>query len=309
MRYGLRVMSRYLSRETQPFGKWNGIPIYLTTIICAMLVVGLVCTAFLESAESPLLETFTFFLPAHDWTELIAVVTYPFMDRVSFFSVFGILFFYWLGVGIESHLGRGVLAKLLVLLLLVPVAVAAIGWWAFGVPTIMPRFCMFGLSGDLFQMSALLIGFATLYPNAEWIGWVPFKWVAFACFVCGTLMAVAKHDWLGLYALCASCLAAFLYIRHAVEQEYDDYVPLSVRLRGWFRRKPKIRVLPNPNRHTTYRDRDRDNDPVTADYEELSNEVDALLDKIAKTGIDSLSRSERARLEKASQELQKKDRR
>src|SRR5438045_1067240 len=46
-------MSRYLSRETEPYGKWKGIPIYLTTILTALLVAGFLGSAALAAAHSP----------------------------------------------------------------------------------------------------------------------------------------------------------------------------------------------------------------------------------------------------------------
>jgi len=295
-------MARYLSRESEPFGKWKGIPIYLATILSAVLGAGIVVRAFLQSAASPFLSKLIFALPMEDWTGWLAVLTYPLMDKISFFTPFSIMVFYWLAVGIETHLGRSVLVKLLTIITLTPVAVSAVAWWGFAIPTYFPTFCLAGLYGTFLMAAALLIAFATLYPNSEFWGWVPFKFVAFACFVCGLLMAVAHHDWMSVAALTLSCLAAFLFIRQAVEQEYDDYVPLGARLRAWFRPKPKFRVV--------QRRRNPDEALTRADFEddEPESEMDALLDKIARNGLASLSPNERARLELAREELLKKDR-
>jgi hypothetical protein len=139
-------------------------------------------------------------------------------------------------------------------------------------------------------------------------GWIPFKYFAAMCIACGLLIEIGDQRWAVVVQMIAICAAAFFFIRHAIEKEYDDYVPLAVRVRGWLRRKPKIRVLPSPG-HTTYRERTRGGAPAASDIADLSDEVDALLDKIAKSGIDSLTRAERARLEKARQELLKKERR
>src|SRR5438034_318034 len=116
-------MARYLSRESEPYGKWKGIPIYLTTILCAALVAGLFVTAFLRSAGSPLISNLVFALPVSHWTGWLAVFSYPLVDKVTFFTPFAIMIFYWLAVGVESHLGRGPLVKLLILITLTPVAV------------------------------------------------------------------------------------------------------------------------------------------------------------------------------------------
>jgi hypothetical protein len=64
-----------------------------------------------------------------------------------------------------------------------------------------------------------------------------------------------------------------------------------------FKRRPKLRVLPSPARS-----RGRDD-------EDAVDSIDPLLDKIAKTGIDSLTPKERARLEKAREALMKRERR
>ena len=295
-------MPRYLSRESEPFGKWKGIPIYLTTIICAALVAGVIATAFLGSARSPLVQDFIFSMPIEHWIGWLSVFTYPFVDDITFFTPFGIMVFYWLAVGIETHLGRAQLVRLLLLVTLIPAAVSAAAWWCFSLPTVFVALHLVGLQGTALMVAALLIAFATLYPNAEFWGWVPFRWVAFACLVCGSLMAVAHRDWMSVVALWMSCLAAFLFIRHAVEQEYDDHVPLAARLRSWFRRKPKFRVV-SRTRDTLSSRSDEDDGG-----DELESELDALLDKIAKNGLASLSSNERARLELAREELLKKER-
>ena len=148
-------------------------------------------------------------------------------------------------------------------------------------------------------LPGLLVAFATLYPQTEAWGWVPFKWVAFVCIACGSLMLLASRDWLQLAELWASCAVAFLFIRHAVEQEYDDYTAPLARVRQWLRRKPKLRVLPTPVAPRR----------AVVETGDAASEMDALLDKIAKSGLASLTARERTRLERAREALLKKDRR
>jgi hypothetical protein len=188
-------------------------------------------------------------------------------------------------------LGRAVLAKLLVLMVFLPVAVAAVFWYGFGEPSAL-------LDKDLMIMG-LLIAFSTVYPRAEFWGWIPFKWVAFACLVCGSMMELADRDWLSLSSLWVNAGGAFLYMRRSLDAEHDDEVPATTRIKNWFRRKPKFRVVPMPNAA---------NKPAVRPLaEESDTEVDALLDKIAKSGLSSLTRSEKAKLERARQELLKKE--
>jgi hypothetical protein len=219
--------------------------------------------------------------------------TYAFIQRISFFSPFSILFFYWVSVGIETHLGRIVLTRLLVGLALVPPAVAAVWWWAFDHSSIVD-----GNTGSYMLLGGLIVAFATLYPNAETWGLIPFKWMAFACIVCGSLMLFAGRQWFELTQLWASCLGGFLYIRQAKEVEYDDYVSPLVRLKQFFRRKPKLRVLPSPQ--TPWRR------PIT---NEPPSDLDVILDKISKSGMDSLTPKERSQLQKAREALIRKEQR
>jgi hypothetical protein len=142
----------------------------------------------------------------------------------------------------------------------------------------------------------MMVAFATLYPTTEAFGWVPFKWAAAACIFCGSLMLMAKQQWLGVLELWLCCAAAFGYIRYAKEQEYDDYVSPFSKVRDLFRPKPKFRVMPSPNA-AGYRPKDPDPD----------SELDVLLDKIAKTGMGSLTAKEKATLQKAREALMRKD--
>jgi hypothetical protein len=208
------------------------------------------------------------------------------VGQMNLFTPFAILCFYWWSVGVETHLGRGILTKLLLLLALSGPVVGLVWWWGLGKETIS--------MGSYEFTGGLLIAFAALYPNAEAWGWVPFKWFAFACIFCGSLMLLAGKEWVALSQLWTACAVGFAYTRHAKELEYDDYESPWTRFKRVFARKPKFRVLPSPQAAMK-----------SSAVEETSSDVDALLDKIAKSGIASLTPKERARLEKASETLRK----
>jgi hypothetical protein len=284
-------MARYLSGPTQPYGKWNGIPIYLTTILTAALVAGIIGTAILmASGAGIVLNALAFTMPLRPAWSLWRLFTYVFVDRISFFTPFALICFYWFSAGIETHLGRGVLTRLLIMLVLVPPAVAAAIYWTLHVDG--------AAIGSYSLACGLLVAFATLYPNSEAWGWIPFKWVAFACIFCGSLMLLASRDMPALAELWISCAVGFAYIRHAKELEYDDYVSPFSRVKDLFRRKPKFRVVPAPS-SSSYRET----------LNEPASELDTLLDKIAKSGMNSLTAKEKATLEKAREALMRKDQR
>jgi hypothetical protein len=230
-------MARFCTRENEPLKKWNGVPIYLTTIITAVLVLGLTFSAVLQTVRSPLLLRLTYMVPGGDLNWLTAFI-YPLIDQFSFFTPFFIFFFYWAAVGIESHLGRGVLTKVIALVVLVPAVAGLVMWYGFSIPV--------WLRGNYLLSAGIIIAFATLYPNTEGFGWIPFKWIAFACLVCGTFMTLGNHEWGTLVGLWTASGAAFLMIRRALDADHDDHVPLAARIRSVFRRKPKLRVVPPP---------------------------------------------------------------
>lgn len=290
-------MPRYLSLETEPFGKWKGIPIYLTTIVVAVMVAGLIACAFIEAEGSFDLRAASFIVPRNGWANAYTLWFYPMIDRFSFFTPFGIFCFYWWSIGIETHLGRKVLAQLLFMLTVIPAAAATLIAYTLNAPDM--------LLGNFYIVAGMIVAFATLYPNALAFGFIPFKYVAVACVFCGSLMMVAEKRFLGLIGLWSTCLAAMLFIKHALERDFDDHVPIAARIRNAFRRKPKFRVVPRPGSSRTHHSRTEEIEPEPEDA--VMAEVDAILEKVARSGLQSLSTSEHAKLQKAREELQRRD--
>ena len=282
-------MARYSSYSNNaPITHWNNFPIYLTTILTALFAAGFLLSAIAITTHSPALGWFGSSIPLVPSWSLWRLFTYVFIGELGFFTPFAIVCFYWWSVGIETHLGRAALAQLLLLLTLLGPAVGALWYWGFGVPSV-----SFGSNSFT---AGLLIAFATLYPNAEsWFS-IPFKWIAMACVACGSVMLLGQP--LELSQLLASCALGFAYMSYAKEMEHDDAVPLLDRVRKWFERKPKFRVVPSPS----YR-------PRQSVVENETSELDALLDKIARNGIDNLTKQERAKLERLREAMIKKDQR
>jgi hypothetical protein len=142
-------------------------------------------------------------------------------------------------------------------------------------------------------LAALFIAFATLYPNLEYFGWVPVKYVAFACLAISALSFVGERDWVGFSVLLADCAAAFGLVRYMKlggSVEFGDFA----RKLNPFRRRPKFRVLPSSGT------------PARASGSASIESVDAILDKIAKSGFASLTAQERDQLESAREALMKK---
>jgi len=284
----------YEKRDTLPMTWWGRMPVYATTIMVLLDLLGMFATTILRSAHMHdggtmwVFNTFGFDAEGFwkhwsFWTPF----TYPLISFPSFFYIFGLFFLYNFGIGVESYLGRRVYLRIVGLLLLWPVVGSSLLWLFTG---------MSGPMAGNFEFSiGIFIAYATLYPNVEYWNWMTMKWLAFAGIFLMSLRYLPEHNWMGLAWLLSTCALAHTLVRY----ERGHWNLPTIRFPS---RKPKLRVLPKPSAQ-----------PRRIPREELEEgsvdtEVDALLDKIAKSGIGSLTAAERARLEKARQELLKRER-
>ena len=286
MQLPTNVMSdTYGKSDTLPLTWIRRVPVYAATILVALFVAGMVATVLVESARGTVLpfefSPYAFWKRAFVWQ----LFSHPLIDRPSFFYVFGLLFAYWFGVGVETYLGRRVFIRLLFLLCLIP-ALAATVWWLFGYHV--------SLTGGSNLSIGLFIAYATLYPNAEMWNWITMKWLAFAGIVLNSLRFFPEHRWDQLSVFLSACAAAHFYTRY--EQGHWSFPRFR-----FAQSKPAFRVVPRAIEAST---------PASEEEPEskFDSEVDELLEKIARKGIASLSAKERAKLELAREELLRKER-
>jgi hypothetical protein len=124
-----------------------------------------------------------------------------------------------------------------------------------------------------------------LYPGVQWGGFLTAKWVAIASLVLSSMMDISSSEWVSLGELWLISGFSFGYIRFL---QRGGELP-SFRLP--LRRRPKLRVVQKP------KSRSRPSSiEITANE---TAEIDPLLDKIAKHGLNSLTSQERTALERA----------
>lgn len=265
------------SLDNQPLGTFRGLPIYLTTIIVVVLVAGLIFSALAGFYRAFALFGFDaelFWRHGHVWR----LVSYLAVGQVNFFTIFNLLFLYSFGRDCEREMGRGRYSAFLGLLTLAPALIATL-LWLLGIGG--------GVSGASHLTIGLVIAFATLYPDVPWWGSIPMKFVAIGCVFLAAVGHLSAGDQVGLGSTLATCALSFGYIRGMRAGLFSGF--------SWtarFRRKPKLRVLPP-----------LDKTPTIA-----PSDTDALLDKIAKSGLDSLTPKEKLRLQAARDELLRKKR-
>jgi hypothetical protein len=268
------------SDDYRPVGWLGRYPIRLTTILVALFVVGMFATVIGQSAHWDVATPFAFrtasFWHGAVWQPLTSVL----IQEASFFFLFNVLFLYWSGTEVERYLGLRRYIILLGLLLIVP-PILLTAWSAFGVNWI--YYGPYEISVGMF------IAFATLYPGIELFGWVTLRWLAFAGLVLASMQYLPYHQWGYLSVLWGMCLTSFAYIKYIQKGgEIAWLAPVT----GLFKRQPKFQVVP------------REGVPRRA--EDVYESIDPLLEKISKSGIGSLSASERRALDRARNRLLKK---
>lgn len=267
--------------DQQPVTWLRGYPVYAVHLVVAVFVASMLVTTVLQAASAHgMLAFLPFSSEAVLRGEIWRVATYGFFNPPSLWFAIDMLMIAWFGRELERFFGRNAFLKLYACLyLLPPVLLTVLGLWR---PTTLA-----GQTGGF----ALFIAFATLYPNAPMLFNLLAKWVAMILFGLFTLMALADNDWVRLISLWATAGFAHASVRAAQGR-------LNLPTANLRRPEPKARVVSHPKTKTVAV-------PKSAESEAMA-EIDALLDKIAQSGMASLTAKERARLEAARASLKRR---
>lgn len=234
------------------------------------ILVAALVAGLLASSFSDGFGLLAWFDPELFWKhgQIWRALSYLTVDRVNFFTLFNLLFLYSFGRDCEQELGRRRYFAFLGLLVATPVLIATLLW--------LLDFSG-GASGSTHLSMGMVIAFATIYPNVAWWASIPMKFVAIGCMFLAAVGHLSQGDQIGFGATLATCAVSFGYIRAMRAGAIEGLSLPSIA-----RRKTKPRDTPA--------------------------DMDALLDKIARSGMKSLSEKEHTRLQSARKELLKKDR-
>jgi len=234
-------------------------------------------------------------LAQRPWT----LLTYFFTHEDPFHVLFNMLFLYWFGRLVDEYLGN----RRVVNLYLLGGIVGGIAYVAMYnlVPYFHERVAgseMLGASGASF---AVVFGAATLLPNYSFhllfLGPVRIKYIALFYLILSFAQSAGPNAG-GNIAHLGGALLGFIFIKQ-LQRGSDLGKPLDG-LTAFVRKlfKPK----PRPSMKVTYRSQSKTTyTSVTSDGFPDDDEVDAILDKISKSGYESLTREEKQKLFKASQ--------
>jgi len=270
---------------------WMGrYPVDVTTILVGVHIFCAVLTALAFALGYSGALNHCMFDSAYLWTggQVWRFVTYAFIhsplgSTLLWFAVEMYMLFVF-GREVERSLGRRAYISLYLTLLLAPAAVLSVlGMWQ-----------RTALAGSGALHFALFIAFVTIYPNVELFLRLIAKWVALVLAAVGTLSALAARDWQTITVLWTSIGAAFLFV---------EWRGAGPELAWWNKLKVKARMTRRPKLHIVQKASTR----RVVEPDDVYVSIDPILDKISKSGIGSLTPSERRILDRARNRLLKKN--
>jgi len=270
------------SDEHRPVMWLRGHPVYAAHFIVLVFVVSMLVTTLLNLfGLGQFLNGLVFSSGQVLRGEVWRVVTYGLRNDPSLPFVIDMAMIVWFGREVERNFGRRTFLVFYgILYLITPLLFTLIGVWR-----------PMGLAGESGAF-AIFVAFATLYPGAPVFFNLLAKWVALVLVGIYTLIALNNRDLVSLISLWATTGFAFAFVRY--QQGY-----LTLPTPNLFQRGPKLRVLPDLKTDKA--------SSAKTDKSSSMAEVDALLDKIAQSGMASLTAKERAKLDAARAELLKRE--
>jgi membrane associated rhomboid family serine protease len=254
---------------------WLGsVPIYATTVIVALYVLSMIGVAVaLASGQEALLSGLTFHtVGVIENFEIWRCLTYAFVNAPDPWFIISLVMLYIFGRDVEQHLGRGGFVRLYLSFLLLG-------------PSLLTFAAL--ITGQNYALThswanfAVFLSFAALYPNALLLLQIPAKVFAWVFLGISMLQLLAMRQWPEMLVLLATAALAWYAMRHG------SLINLHFLSRLRPARHPDLKILrPEPEPPT---------DPRAT--------IDEILDKISRHGLSSLSKAERARLERARAEL------
>ena len=164
------------------------------------------------------------------------------------------------------------------------------------------------MAGTGFSHFCLFLGICLLYPGALMfcsLPWLTLKLAGSLMLGIYVLMDIAQRNWTHLGLMLANVALTYLILRRAgltprfgaIQEAFRTALPSPARPSS--PRQASGRVL-------TYEPKIKPK-PDLAPERKAVEEVDAILDKIARSGMDSLTAAEKAALQKASSRLKDTD--
>ena len=238
----------------------------------------------------------------HPWT----VLTYAFTHKGFFHILFNMLNLYWFGQLLREYLGDRRFVSIYILGALAGAAVFLLAYNL--IPVLQPAAAagqpVLGASG---AVTAIIVAAATLLPDYTFmlilIGPVKIKWIAVAL-VLISLAGINGGNTGGEIVHLGGALLGFLFIKQ-LQAGRDMGRPVQA-VGNWFSnlaaRRPAMRASTTRRPEPVAAAQASGGKKATAAGQAVQEEVDLILDKISRSGYESLSKEEKQKLFRASQQ-------
>ncbi len=209
------------------------------------------------------------------------IFTYAFVHPPSIWFVLHLVMLFFFGREVERFIGNRGFIFLYATLWILPMLVLT----------------LWGVSGRIVYGDCdalhfgVFVAFAAIYPSVELLFRIQAKWMAIAFGAVSFLQLLAANAWPQLGVLVLSVAIAFLFVRvRGIGPELGWWTNIRER----FEAKPKFQVVQRGAPHRV------------VEPEDVHLSIDPLLEKISRSGINSLTPSERRALDRARNQLLKK---
>ncbi len=273
------------SDDYRPVAWMGRYPLDVTTILVGLHVAIAVVTCVLVAAGAGFVLDYLQFDSARvvSLGQFWRIATYAFIHAPSALLWFAVEMYmlFVFGREVERFIGQRAYIALYIILLIAPAAVLTV--WGVWQPS--------ALAGSPALHFGIFVAFATIYPRVELLLRIMAKWFALILAGIYTLQLIAYHAWTDLAVVWTSIAAAFLFV------EWRGAGPDLVwwnKFKGLIQPRPKLHIVQKQNAQRP------------AEPDDVYASVDPILDKIAKSGIGSLTINERRQLDRARNRLLKK---
>lgn len=252
-----------------------------------------------ESIYQPLIKNLA--VPANVKTLLFrpwSIFTYMFVHEGFMHILFNMLWLWWLGNIFYEYLGG---KKLVFTYIAGGLSGAVLYILAFNIFPVFQQMLPFSYAmGASAGILAVVVGIATLLPSYRiglmFIGAVPLKYIALFSVVLDVL-SISHENPGGHIAHLGGALFGYLYIKQLKKgQDIGEYFyGLFAKVNSFPFTRKKMKVAFKQNQTKT-------DEAYLANKKERQEIIDAILDKIAQSGYESLTKGEKETLFKASKE-------
>jgi membrane associated rhomboid family serine protease len=275
-----------ISDDYRPVAWMGRYPVDVTTMLVGLHVAAAILTAILVMIGAHSFLAYLQFDSAAVWAgQVWRLFTYAFVHSPSALLWFAVEMYmlFVFGREVERFIGRRAYITLYIILLVAPAVLLTIwGFWQRSVLSL--------ASGSSALHFGIFVAFATIYPRAELFLRIMTKWVVLILAAVYTLQLLAYHAWSDLMVVWTSIGAAFLFIEmYGAGPELPWWDALKAR----FAPRPKFHVVPKIHSSRS------------AETDDVYTSIDPILDKISKSGIGSLTASERRQLDRERERLLK----